>query len=145
MMRVSTPKRTEWSEELFERAMEFHGHGGAFMVVGLRMGLTALRELEARGWFDIRCRVELTWRPPDSCVIDGIQTSTGCTMGKRNIEVSEKDGIAAEFTKGERGVRIALKGEVLERIRRIVAKEGDVSPLIEEFVSAEHSDLFEIH
>ncbi len=145
MMRVSAPKQTEWSKELFERAMEFHGHGGAFMVVGLRMGLTALRELEARGWFDIRCMVELTWRPPDSCVIDGIQSSTGCTMGKRNIEVSEKDGIAAEFTKGERGVRIALKGEVLERIRGIVAKEEDLSRLIEVLVSAEHSDIFEIH
>lgn len=87
-MRVSAPKQTEWSEELFERAMEPHGHGRAFMVVGLRMGLTALRELEVRGWFEIRCNVELTWRLPDSCVIDGIQSSTGCTMGRRNIEVS---------------------------------------------------------
>lgn len=113
------------------------------MVVGLRMGLTALRELGARGWFDIRCRVELIWRPPDSCVIDGIQSSTGCTMGKRNIEVSEKDGIAAEFSNGEGSVRITLKSEVLEKIRRTA--ERDVSSLIEELVSAGQSDLFDVH
>ncbi len=33
------------------------------MVVGLRMGLTTLKELEARDWFDISCRVEVTWLP----------------------------------------------------------------------------------
>jgi formylmethanofuran dehydrogenase subunit E len=144
-MRVEKPKETCWSEDLFERAVEFHGHGGPFMVVGLRMGLTALRELGAGGWFDIRCRVELIWRPPDSCVIDGIQSSTGCTMGKRNIEVAEKDGIAAEFSKGERSVRITLKSEVLEKIRRTVEKEKDVSSLIEELVSAGQSDLLDVH
>jgi formylmethanofuran dehydrogenase subunit E len=114
------------------------------MVVGLRMGLTALRELGARGWFDIRCRVKLIWRPPDSCVIDSIQSSTGCTMGKHNIEVLESDGISAEFSKGERSVRISLKREVLEKIRRTPEKERDVSSLIEELVSAGQSDLFEV-
>jgi formylmethanofuran dehydrogenase subunit E len=144
-MRVEKSNQTCWSEELFERAVEFHGHGGPFMVVGLRMGLTSLRELGAGGWFDIRCRVELIWRPPDSCVIDGIQSSTGCTMGKRNIEVSEKDGIAAEFSNGERSVRITLKRGVLEKIRRTAEMEKDVSSLIEELVSAGHSDLFRVH
>ena len=71
-MRARVQKQKRWSEELLERASEFHGHGGPFMVVGLRMGLEALRRLCASGWFDIRCRVELNWRPPDSCVIDGI-------------------------------------------------------------------------
>ena len=68
------------------------------MTVGLRMGLYALEDLDCKGWFDVSCRVALRWRPPDSCVIDGIQSSTGCTMGKRNIEVVEGDGVSATFT-----------------------------------------------
>ncbi len=113
------------------------------MVVGLRMGLIALKRLEAKGWFDVRCHVELMWRPPESCVIDGIQCSTGCTMGKRNIEVSEKEGIAAEFTKGEKSIRIALKGDVLARMWRAEAKE-ELHSLIEELIAANPSDLFEV-
>ena len=145
MMRAMAQKQKSWSEELLERASEFHGHGGPFMVVGLRMGLEALRRLGASGWFDVRCRVELNWRPPDSCVIDGIQVSTGCTMGKRNIEVSDAEGIAAEFNKGEEHLRMVLRNEVLDRMRRTLATGEGAAPLVEEIAKADPSDLFEFH
>jgi hypothetical protein len=66
-------------------------------------------------------------------------------MGKRNIEVSEKDGIAAEFSNGAGSVRITLKSEVLEKIRRTVEKEREVSSLIEELVSDGQLDLFDVY
>ena len=122
MIRVGIPKPREWSEGLLDYAIEFHGHGGPFIVVGLRIGLVALRRLDARGWFDIRCRVALRWRPPDSCVIDGIQCSTGCTMGKHNIEVEEQEGITADFYKTGKHLRIVLRQEVIERIRGTLAE-----------------------
>lgn len=112
MMVVEMPKMRGWSKGLLDQAIEFHGHGGPFLVVGLRMGLTALSRLDARGWFDLRCRVSLPWRPPDSCVIDGIQCSTGCTMGKHNIDVGEGEGIAADFYKEGVHLRITLRQEV---------------------------------
>ncbi len=98
-MKVGKPKGRKLSNELLNRGIEFHGHGGAFLVVGLRMGLAALKQLDAKGWFDLRCRVFLKLKPPDSCVVDGIQISTGCTMGKRNIEIEERDGIEARIHK----------------------------------------------
>jgi len=145
LMRVEIPKQREWSQDLLDRAVEFHGHGGPFMVVGLRMGLAALRRLDAKGWFDLRCRVSLRWKPPDSCVIDGIQSSTGCTMGKHNIEVGEGDGIAAEFTSADMHLRITLRREVLERIRRTLAEEREapVKDLMAELIAAPDLDLFE--
>ena len=145
MMRARAPKQKSWSEELLERASEFHGHGGPFMVVGLRMGLEALRRLGASGWFDVRCRVELNWRPPDSCVIDGIQVSTGCTMGKHNIEVSDAEGVAAEFYKSDDRLRLVLRNEVLDRMRMTLATGEDAAPLVEETAKADPSDLFEFH
>jgi formylmethanofuran dehydrogenase subunit E len=121
------------------------GIEGPFMILGLRVGLVALRRLGASGWFDICCRVELTWRPPDSCVIEEIQISTGCTMGKHNIEVSEKEEISTEFTKGSDHVRIVLSSEVHDRVRRTVAVGEDSSSLVEELATADLSDLFELH
>ena len=76
MMRVETPKMREWSETLQDKAVKFHGHDGPFMIIGLRMGLVALRQLNAHGWFDLQYRVRLRWRPPDVCILDGIQVSS---------------------------------------------------------------------
>ena len=110
-------KTREWSVELYDRATEFHGHGGPFMVIGLRMGLEALRLLDSQGWFGLRCTAMLRWRPPDSCVIDGIQIATGCTMGKHNIDVVDRDGVAVVFKAGNMTTTINLKDHVLTEIR----------------------------
>ena len=114
---VKTPKQRDYTRELEERATEFHGHGGPFMIIGLRMGLAALDFLDSEGWFRIRCRAHLRWAPPDSCTIDGIQSSTGCTMGKHNIDVEETEGISAEFLAGEKRVRITLRRDTLSFVR----------------------------
>lgn len=83
------------------------------MIIGLRMGLTALKALDSRGWFGIRSNVHLRCEPPVSCIIDGIQSSTGCTMGKRNIKVEEAKGVSAEFYTDEEKILITLKDNVL--------------------------------
>lgn len=142
-MNVEKAKCRKWSEQLLNRGTEFHGHGGPFMVVGLRIGLTALKQLNAKGWFDLRCLVFLKLNPPDSCVIDGIQTSTGCTVGKRNIEVEEEDGIEAEFIKNGSSLRIALKQGILDRIRA-KQTDGELETLIAELIDAPDHDLFEL-
>jgi len=41
MMRVETPKQRDWHQDLLDKAVEFHGHGGPFMVVGLRIARAA--------------------------------------------------------------------------------------------------------
>jgi len=144
-MRVCTPKQREWSSDLHERAIEFHGHGGPFMVIGLRMGLLALKHLDAGGWFDLRCLASLRWGPPDSCVIDGIQSSTGCTMGKHNIEIEDGEGISASFIKNDENLRITLKKEIEEKIRTTLAKENEETyKLISELINARDHDIFEI-
>jgi len=140
-MKVEASKRRDWSDDLLDRAIEFHGHGGPFMVVGLRMGLVALERLDAHGWFDLKCVVRLRWAPPDSCVIDGIQTSSGCTIGKHNIEIEEQDGIAAEFTKGKERLEVHLRPEVLDRIRK-PGEEDYVRSVISELIEAPEAEIF---
>jgi len=144
-MRVCTPKQREWSSDLLERAIELHGHGGPYMVIGLRMGLLALKHLDAGGWFDLRCLASLRWGPPDSCVIDGIQSSTGCTMGKHNIEIEEKEGISVSFIKNDEALRITLKKEIEEKIRNTLTKEHEeIHELISELINACDQDIFDI-
>jgi formylmethanofuran dehydrogenase subunit E len=143
-MRSKAPKQKEWSEGLFNKAVEFHGHGGPFMVIGLRMGLIALQRLDVFGWFDLKCRLRLHWNPPDSCVIDGIQCSTGCTMGKNNIIIKEGKGIEAEFQKNDQNLKITLKSEVLNRIRKVlsIGQEEPINVLIKKLVEATDDEIF---
>ena len=135
----------EWSSALLWRAIEFHGHKGPFLIVGLRMGLAALRLLDAEGWFDLRCRVCLRPEPPDSCVIDGIQVSTGCTMGKCNIEVVEREGVSAEFSTEMGLLRLRLKKKFLERIHEALGDEEATGALVQELVDAPDEALFDIN
>ena len=141
---VEDPKQRIYDEDLEERAIEFHGHDGPYMVIGLRMGLAALEMLDCKGWFDIECEVRLNWRPPDSCVIDGIQSSTGCTMGKKNISVVEQPGVMACFRSGDKELSLALRSEVISKINDNMMGEDIPHSLIEEMEKASLSELFKI-
>jgi hypothetical protein len=44
--------------------------------------------------FDLAAHVHSPLEPPPSCLIDGVQLGSGCTLGKGNIRVSEHDGPA---------------------------------------------------
>ena len=68
-------------------AAQFHGHLGPMMVFGARMGMAALHAVDAKGYFDVEitCEGPLV-KPPASCFLDGLQISTGATLGKRNLE-----------------------------------------------------------
>jgi len=143
-MHHNIAKKREWSNELYEKASEFHGHGGLFMAVGLRMGIIALKTLDACGWFNIRCVAQLHWSPPDSCVIDGLQVSTGCTMGKHNISVKEMDGVSVEFETGESEVVVILRENVLRMMRECLENEIEFNRLLELISNASDEELFEI-
>jgi len=138
------PKQKQWSNELYEKASEFHGHDGLFMAAGLRMGMTALKTLDARGWFGIKCVAKLRWSPPDSCVIDGLQVSTGCTMGKHNISVEEMDGVSAEFEYGGSKVVVVLRETVLGLMRESLEDDVDSKRLLKLLSEAPDVDLFEV-
>ena len=143
-MHHNLPKQREWSNELYEKASEFHGHGGLFMAAGLRMGMMALKTLDARGWFGIRCIVKLRWSPPDSCVIDGLQVSTGCTMGKHNISVEEMDGVSAEFESGDSRFVVVLRENVLRMMHECLGNEVEFNRLLQLISVAPDEELFEV-
>ncbi|MCX6655643.1 MAG: FmdE family protein [Candidatus Bathyarchaeota archaeon] len=137
-------KTREWSEELYEKASEFHGHGGLFMAAGLRMGLLALKKLDSKGWFGIRCVARLHWSPSDSCVIDGLQVSTGCTMGKHNLSVEEGDGVSSKFEYKGHSVEIVLRENILRMMRGCSDHEEEPTQILELISSAPDEELFEV-
>ncbi len=96
---------------------EFHGHLGVFSIVGAKMGIKA-RELFGVGPDELKVVTYAGSRPPYSCLNDGIQVSTGATLGMGTIRLAS-DSIArpsAVFSCKGRSVEINLKKEYLERV-----------------------------
>jgi formylmethanofuran dehydrogenase subunit E len=66
--------------------VQFHGHLGPSVVAGARIGMIGLRAVGAKGYFDVEvtCEGPLA-KPPQSCFLDGVQVTTGATLGKRTL------------------------------------------------------------
>ena len=125
---------------LLREAGCFHGHVGPFLAIGLRMGLAANRAIGFDP-LETRARVWVEPVPPKSCLVDGIQFATGCTLGKSNIKITpSRTRIAARFvrstgSKGRGGARsrgrgphaiaIRLRPEFLRRMERDLAGKGE--------------------
>jgi pyrimidine-specific ribonucleoside hydrolase len=96
---------------------EFHGHLGVFSIVGAKMGIKA-RELLGVGPDMLEVITYAGAKPPYSCLNDGIQVSTGATLGMGTIHLASDSIVqpSAIFTYKNRSVRISLKKEYLEQV-----------------------------
>ncbi len=123
----------------------FHGHLGPFVVLGYRMGRLALDETGSSGHFGISAEVHSLLEPPRSCLIDGVQLGSGCTLGKGNISVELFDGppFAVFRTAGSATVTIRLLPGILAMVKRSVDSEG-VERAGMKFWEIDESELFEI-
>ncbi len=96
---------------------EFHGHLGVFSIVGAKMGIRA-RELFGVGADMLEVTTYAGTKPPYSCLNDGIQVSTGATLGMGTIHLATRSKVkpSAVFTYQNRSVRISLRKEYLEQV-----------------------------
>lgn len=97
------------SRELLEKAVNFHGHLGPFLVLGLRMSLKAE---EILGEKPERCVVETVNSKPYLCAVDGVRVM----LGNNAVKVLEGEGLTARFSGGNGGeTTIKVKKSLLER------------------------------
>ena len=100
--------REEW--RLGVLANELHGHLGIYAVIGTKMGLRA-REYFHIGVDDISVLSHAGQTPPLSCMNDGLQVSTGGTIGHGLFAVKAAPPFTPEasFTFKNRTLHLRLK------------------------------------
>jgi formylmethanofuran dehydrogenase subunit E len=109
-----------------KKAADFHGHLGPFLVIGVRMGLIGVRELEVKGNDEmLHVTAMLKYSVPFSCVVDGIQVATKCTIGNKKLRLRSSSGIAARFElqRGEQ-VTVAVDPTAFERLKNELLSEN---------------------
>ncbi|TSA35562.1 MAG: nucleoside hydrolase [Porphyromonadaceae bacterium] len=117
---------TEWKSVVLTN--EIHGHTGIYSIIGVKMGVRALEYFNV-GVNNLEVVSYAGSEPPLSCLNDGIQISTGATIGQGLIQV-DKTVIPIPtviFVFNGKKIRIELKKEIAERI------EADISKGIQQF------------
>ncbi len=99
-------------------AVRFHGHLGPYLVLGMLAGECALKKLGCKKYFGLEVTVFGANQRPQSCLIDGLQLSTGATYGKGNIHKRSAKNIKIVIfdRKKNKQIILGLKKHLIKRL-----------------------------
>ncbi len=118
---------------------KFHGHLGPYVVVGYRMGALARERLSGK----LKAVSFTGTSPPISCIVDGVQFSSSCTMGKGNISIVEAGDAKVQFLDDKHLMEISLLASVKETIDSSMSHETEELIAVTIFNEPE-DDLFKV-
>jgi len=135
--------------QILLKALEFHGHRCWASVAGVRAGLAALRVLGVKrsGGRQLHAFVEIGEDHGGMCFGDGVQYSTGCTLGKGNMEKTPYGKLAVTLIERStnRAVRVGYKPTLQKHIgaSAFMVKRGQgIEP--DEIPEAEQMELVDL-
>jgi len=134
---------------LMEKAAEFHGHLGPFLVIGARMGNMAKRTLKPNVKENKRLQVtvKIPLLTPFSCILDGIQTTTQCTVGnqKLRIENSQKEITANfELQNSNRVMKVSVNPKIIKELISEMSEGFTNEELARKIARIPENQLFKI-
>lgn len=128
-----------------KEAVRFHGHLGPYLILGVLAGEAALNKLRCRKYFGLKIRVWGASKKPKSCLVDGLQLSTGATYGKGNIKKLNGSGIKLEFynCRNRKRVSLRFKDSLIQRLEGLKSHK-DSESLAKELFKADYARLFNL-
>jgi len=110
------------------------------------MGNYAIKKLKAAKYFGLEVSVECAPGPPQSCIIDGLQVSTGCTMGKGNIRMIPASALAVTFINKDTGesVSIGLSDEFSENLKIWLSFGPDLAEIAKQIYDMKPEEMFKL-
>lgn len=140
---IQSQEKIEQSEEFLSRAIEFHGHLGPYLVLGLKAGLYA-NQVFGRDPMKTEALIKTKTSPPRSCFADGVQFSAGCTLGKGNISLIDGEGLLVTFKKNNQKLTLKLKKAIIEEMNSLPSQEEAWENLAKDFYKRKIEKIFEI-
>jgi len=128
-----------------EKAAAFHGRLGPFLVIGVRMGDIVKRLFNTGTISQVTAKIPLS--TPFSCVLDGIQTTTQCTVGnqKLKIENSQKEiTVNFKLQNPKRELKISVNQKIVEELTNKISKGASNEELARKIAHMPQTRLFTI-
>jgi len=119
----------------------FHGHLGPYIVLGYRIG-KYVRGSFCDDPFQMKAEVYCSGTPPQSCLADGVQLGSGCTLGKRNIEIVPSETINCVFNAD--GKRVTITPRPFTLPARDTNYEAAIEAVAEEMYYRQDAELFDV-
>lgn len=97
---------------------EIHGHTGIYSIIGAKMGVRAMEYFNV-GINNMEVTTYAGNKPPLSCLNDGIQISSGCTIGQGLIKIADSisDIPTVVFEFNQQKIRISIEPRIAKQIR----------------------------
>ncbi|MEZ4526455.1 MAG: nucleoside hydrolase [Desulfobacterales bacterium] len=143
----------EWKHVVLTN--ELHRHLGTYSIIGAKMGIRA-REILSASLDEVRVESSAGSKPPLSCLNDGLQVSTGASLGRGTIAVLEKNMPEALFIHGDKRIVLKLKEEIRQQIQAdiqaAIKNFGNLTPAyfdqirklsIQHWLKMSRTDIFE--
>jgi formylmethanofuran dehydrogenase subunit E len=124
-------------------ARDFHGHLGPYLVLGILAGEIAIQKIGCKKYFGLKVNVYGANKKPKSCLIDGLQLSTGATYGKGNINKFAGSGIKIKVQNkiNNKKVILRLKRSLVKKLEMLKTHQ-DSKLLARELYKTNYSQLF---
>jgi formylmethanofuran dehydrogenase subunit E len=141
---ISAPARAETKEQWIELGTRIHGAFGAFIPIGIRIGLDAKARLKAdpRGLTVVYYNGD---KPPCPCIADGVMLATGASPGQGTLQISSDKAPSGSMAvviirsrKTGEGLKYTIADEWLSKI--LGWNKSDPSGRYDQAMSAQ--DLF---
>jgi formylmethanofuran dehydrogenase subunit E len=134
---------------LVNDAVKLHGHLGPFLVIGARMGNLAEKTLNLNEKDNRKLQTTVHTPPstPFTCIIDGIQATTTCTIGNQRLKIrNSRKKITALFQtqNPQRTLRISVKPRVIEELTQKASEHVAIEELAARIASMPKDQLFEV-
>jgi len=111
----------EWKATVMTN--EIHGHTGIYSIIGVKMGIRACEYFNV-GINNLHVISFAGKKPPLSCLNDGVQISTGATIGQGLIEISDTICTipTAIFEFNNKKIKIKLTEVIAKKIQKEIKK-----------------------
>ena len=127
-------------------AENLHGHLGPFLVIGVRISILAKRILNIHSGEHnkLQVTVKLPLLTPFSCIIDGIQAATQCTVGNQKLKIENSQSqITVDFKllNSDKILRIHVNPKVIQELKNKYSKNASNEELAWEIASIPENQL----
>ncbi len=130
-----------------KKAEALHGHLGPFLVIGVRMGEAAKRILKIKSNYALKADAKIPLKTPFSCILDGIQSATQCTVGNGKLQIkNSQDEMAVEFKLENSNIKLKVnvRPQIIKELKQRLSQGAANPELAEKVAALPENQLFAI-
>lgn len=144
---MAETKNVDGFENLLRESARIHGHLCPGQVLGVKMAMLGLREIEISDPKEKDRKSIMVFVEMDRCATDAVQSVTGCSLGHRTMKFMDYGKMAATFLnlKTGKAVRVVAKDKSRMKAKEYFPEiENKYEAQLEAYKIMQDEELFDL-